>query len=274
MKNYLKLTDLKNIFFFKINKLNIHLQQYGGSNINIELEKYKNYNDNLEIINKQIYLLLTIKYIEYLIELVKSLDGTSKNDVINKIKAKINSIKDSKVEKLPSMLLSFIGYDIVNTYKYKEKINEINNSTIFLGLDTNNNTNNNANNKLKQMENKLSIYNQHMEDELNKYKEYNDKLSKIIINNKTKIKDIINDDTEKKKIIIDKIENKFNYLLILIKFILTEINILKKEHLKLFNNLKIFKYCNNSIYTNANINNEINEICKLCDSINNFKDFL
>lgn len=264
MKNYSKLIDLKNIFLKKINKLNIHFQQYGGANFNDEIEKYKRYNDNLEIINKQIYLLLTIKYIEYLVEFIKSLDGRIVDD-INTISLTISKLPDSngKLKKLKEIIVSFIGNsDNIGLYKQKHIAN-INSDKydILSGLDKQKIGNMIGENNITTLENELQIYSQH-----------NNQLFDIITNNETKIKNLINGNSEKNIIIIGNIETKFIFLLNIIEYILKEVYKLKQTNPSLFGkykNYNIFNYCNTYRYNESrSVYDKIDEICKLCKSIN------
>ena len=80
---------MKNIFLKKINNLDKHFKQYGGINFDDEIKKYKSYNSNLEVINRYIDVLLTIKYIEYLIYLIKSFKGTCSSKFLTKLKNKV-----------------------------------------------------------------------------------------------------------------------------------------------------------------------------------------
>ena len=114
MDNYLKLIDLKNIFLKKINNLDKHFQQYGGINFDDEIKKYKSYNSNLEVINRYIDVLLTIKYIEYLIYLIKSFKGTCSAKFLTKLKNKINKLRNNNIIKLRDIIMDFIGNSINN----------------------------------------------------------------------------------------------------------------------------------------------------------------
>ena len=100
MKNYLELIDLKNIFLIKINKLDKHFQEYGGINFDNEIKNYKSYNNNLEIINRYIDILLTIKYIEYLIYLIKSFKGVGNTIFLTKLKCKISKLRNDNIIKI------------------------------------------------------------------------------------------------------------------------------------------------------------------------------
>ena len=274
MKDYFELINLKNIFFKKINKLDVQFQQYGGTNFDDEIEKYKRYNDNLEIINKQIYLLLTIKYIEYLIEFIKSLNGVRDTDIVE-IR---DTISKGSNDILREIILSFIGY---NTTLPSEKPIHIANITsdkynILSGLDKQINelkrTENNNNNRVT-LENELNVYGQH-----------NNKLFDIITNNETKIKDlgkylklninlILSEDEYKQE--KKNIQTKFIFLLKIIKYILDRILQLKRTKPSLFDKYKkynIFNYCNTYRYTKStSVYETINEICKLCELINSIK---
>jgi hypothetical protein len=243
MDNYLKLIDLKNIFIIKINKLDKHFQEYGGINFEDEIKKYKSYNDNLEIINRHIDVLLTIKYIEYLIYQVKSLKGLGKNLFLTKLKDKINKVRSNNIIKLRDIIINFIDYDRDSTINIISNKNNIN-------------------------------------DELNIYRQHNNELFQIIINNETKIKylgkyfklniDLILLDDEYKQEKIN-IKNKLLFLLGIIKEIFEFIILLKYEHKSIFNNLviNIFTICNHSVsYEN---NKKITEISRQITSINKKK---
>ena len=243
MDNYLKLIDLKNIFLKKINKLDKHFQEYGGINFDDEIKKYKSYNDNLEIINRYIDILLTIKYIEYLIYLVKSLKGLGKTIFLTKLKDKINKVRSNNIIKLRDIIINFIDYDRVNT------------SNII------SNTNN--------------IYN-----ESNTCRQDNNELFQIIINNETKIKDLgkylkIDTDSillhDEHKQVKMSIQHKFIFLLGIIKEIFEFIILLKYEHKSIFNNLviNIFTICNHSVFYENN--KKITEISRQIASINKKK---
>ena len=244
MYNYLKLIELKNIFLIKINKLDKHIQEYGGINFDDEIKKYKSYNDNLEIINRYIDILLTIKYIEYLICLVKSFKGIGKTIFLTKLKDKINKLRSSNIINLRDIIINFIDYD---------------------------RTNNNITNK----SNINNIY-----DELNIYRQDNNVLFQIIINNETKINELckylkINTnlilvDDEHKEVKMS-IQNKFIFLLGIIKEIFEFIILLKYEHKSIFNNLviNIFTNCNHSVFYENN--KKISEISRQIASINKKK---
>jgi hypothetical protein len=267
MKDYFELINLKNIFLKKIDKLDIQFQQYGGANFNDEIRKYKSYNDNLEIINNQIYLLLTIKYIEYLIEFIKSLDGTRYIDIKNisdqishrieypNVKlTNLRKIIESFIPTLPSEKARLVAN--INSDKYN----------ILSGLDEQKIENITGQNNITSLENELQIYSRH-----------NSQLSDIITNNKRKIENLINGNSEKNKIIIDDIETKFIFLLEIIEYILDIILKLKETHNKgafvEYKEYKIFNYCNTYRYRYTKsspdeINDKIDKICKLCKLIN------
>jgi len=253
MYNYLKLIELKNIFLIKINKLDKHFQEYGGINFDDEIKKYKSYNDNLEIINRYIDILLTIKYIEYLIYLIKSFKGIGKTIFLTKLKDKINKLRSSNIIKLRDIIINFIDYD---------RDNKINNTSNII---------NNINNK-SDINN---IY-----DELNIYRQDNNILFQIIINNETKIKDLckylkINTDLilldDEYKQVKMSIQNKFIFQLGIIKEIFEFIILLKYEHKSIFNNLviNIFTNCNHSVFYENN--KKITEISRQIASINKKK---
>jgi hypothetical protein len=250
MYNYLKLIELKNIFLIKINKLDKHFKQYGGINFDDEIKKYKSYNDNLEIINRYIDILLTIKYIEYLIYLIKSFKGIGKNIFLTKLKDKINKLRSSNIIKLRDIIIHFIDYDRENT------------SNIIT----------NTSNIITNKSNINNIY-----DEFNIYKQDNNVLFQIIIKNETKIKDLykylkINTDLilvdDEHKQVKMCIQNKFIFLLGIIKEIFEFIILLKYEHKSIFNNLviNIFTICNHSFFYENN--KKITEISRQIASIN------
>ena len=106
----------------------------------------------------------------------------------------------------------------------------------------------------------------------------------IIINNETKIKDlskylklninlILSDDEYKQEKI--NIQNKFIFLLGVIKEIFEFIILLKDNQKTIFNNLviNIFTYCNHFVFyeNNKEINKKITEICTQIESINKKK---
>lgn len=262
MKNYFKLIDLKNIFLKKINKLDLQFQQYGGANFDEELEKYKSYNNNLEIINNQIYLLLTIKYIEYLIEFIKSLDGI-RDDNITEIRNNIFKIQstNNKLDKIRNIIVTFIGYNSnISLYKQEHK-NNINSDKYNIL----NSLNKNSQDENKTRQNNITS----LENELQIYSQSNNQLFDIINNNEIKIKNLINNNIDKNEIILENIKTKFNFLLEIISYILQKILKIKQEHPSIFKNYKIFNYCNNYRYTKStSVYQTIDEICKLCISIN------
>ena len=177
MKDYFELINLKNIFLKKIDKLDIQFQQYGGTNFNDEIGKYKRYNDNLELINKQIYLLLTIKYIEYLVEFIKSLDGTRYKDIniiSNEISYRIE-YPNPKLTNLRKIIESFIPTLPSEKLRLRANINS-DKYNILSGLDEQKIENITGQNNITSLENELQIYSR-----------YNSQLSDIITNNKTKI---------------------------------------------------------------------------------------
>jgi len=265
MKDYFELINLKNIFLKKIDKLDIQFQQYGGTNFNDEIGKYKRYNDNLEIINNQIYLLLTIKYIEYLIEFIKSLhgEGIEVND-INRIKEKISklSLPSRECIRLRSIIVDFISNKSIDKKTYKDTIKS-DKYNILSGLDEQKIKNITGQNNITSLENELQIYSQH-----------NSQLSDIITNNKIKIENLINGNSEKNEIIVGNIEIKFIFLLDIIKYILDKILALKNKRIydglyTKLNEYNIFNYCNTYRYIEGSlIYIKINEICGLCKSIN------
>jgi hypothetical protein len=238
MKNYLELIYLKNICLIKINKLDIHFKQYGGINFDDEIKKYKSYNSNLEIINRYIDVLLTIKYVEYLIYLVKSFKGVGNTIFITNLKHKLCKLRNDNIIKLSDIIINFIDNDM------------------------------NKNNK-------NNIY-----DELNIYRQHNNELLQIIINNEIKIKDLgesfklntdlilLDDDYKQEKI---NIKNKFIFLLGIIKEIFEFIILLKYEHKSIFNNLviNIFTNSNHSVFYKND--KKITEICKQIKLINKKK---
>ena len=262
MKDYFELINLKNIFLKKIDKLDIHFQQYGGANFNDELKKYRRYNDNLKIINNQIYLLLTIKYIEYLVEFIKSLDGTRYKDIEN-ISGQISfgiEYPNPKLTNLRKIIESFIPTLPSEKLRLRANINS-DKYNILSGLDEQKIENITGQNNITSLENELQIYSR-----------YNSQLSDIITNNKTKIENLINGNSEKNKIIIGDIETKFIFLLKIIKYILDTLLIIKQntpQVFKNYNNYKIFNYCNTYRYNESRyVYEEINKICELCKLIN------
>ena len=254
MDNYLKLIDLKNIFLKKINNLDKHFKQYGGINFDDEIKKYKSYNDNLEIINRYIDILLTIKYIEYLIYLIKSFKGIGKTIFLTKLKDKINKVRSNNIIKLRDIIINFIDYD-------RDNITNTTNITNITNITNKSNVNN--------------IY-----DESNIYRQDNNELFQIIINNQTKIKDLgkylkINIDLilleDEHKQVKMSIQNKFIFLLGIIKEIFEFIILLKYEHKSIINNLviNIFTNSNHSIFYENN--KKITEISRQIASINKKK---
>jgi hypothetical protein len=193
MNNYFKLIDLKNIFLKKINKLDIHFQQYGGINFDDEIKKYKNYNSNLDIINRHIDVLLTIKYVEYLIYLIKSFKGVGSNIFLTKLKDKLNKVRSDNIIKLRDIITNFIIYDREkNNINNTSNISSINNTSNISSINNTSNVSsiNNTSNisSINNTSNISSINN--MYDELNIYRQHNNELFQIIINNETKIKDL------------------------------------------------------------------------------------
>jgi hypothetical protein len=284
MNNYFKLIDLKNIFLKKINKLDIHFQQYGGINFDDEIKKYKNYNSNLDIINRHIDVLLTIKYVEYLIYLIKSFKGVGSNIFLTKLKDKLNKVRSDNIIKLRDIITNFIIYDREkNNINNTSNISSINNTSNISSINNTSNVSsiNNTSNisSINNTSNISSINN--MYDELNIYRQHNNELFQIIINNETKIKDLstylkldtnlILSDVEYKQEKIN-IQTKFIFLLGIIKELFEFIILIKDDKKTIFNNLviNIFTYCDHSVFyeNNEEINKKITEICRQITSIN------
>ncbi len=261
MKNYFELINLKNIFLKKINNLDLHFQQYGGINFDDDIKNYKRYNSNLEIINRYIDVLLTIKYIKYLIYLIKSFKGVSNTIFLSKLKCKISKIHNDNIITIIDIIINFIDYDMNN--------NSNNNKSNITNKSNNNKSN------ITNITNKSKINN--IYDELNIYRQHNNELLQIIINNEKKIKDfgkyfklnidliLLDDEFKQEKI---NIKNKFIFLLDIIKEIFEFIILFKYEHKTIFNNfvMNIFTNCSHSIFYKNN--KKIIEICKQITLIN------
>lgn len=240
MKNYLELIDLKNIFLIKINKLDIHFQQYGGINFDDEIKKYKNYNSNLEIINRYIDVLLTIKYIEYLIYLIKSFRGVGNTIFLTNLKHKLYKLRNDNIIKLSDIIINFIDND--NDMKKNNIYDELNicrqHNNELLQIIINNET------KIKDLGESF-------------------KLNTDLI--------LLDDDYKQEKI---NIKNKFIFLLDIIKEIFEFIILLKYKHKTIFNNLVINIFTNSNHHVFYKNNKKITEICKQITLINKKKKII